>query len=44
MAFGSADYLGNEPWKFDDGHMLAEAVIVNPIEAFMRELDNCFIF
>ena len=44
MAFGCPDYFGNQPWKFDDGHMLAEAVIVNPVSAVMSELDNCIIF
>lgn len=44
MAFGSPDHLGNQPWKFDDGHMLTEAVIVNPVCAVMSELDNCIIF
>ena len=44
MAFGSSDYLGNQPWKLYDGHMLAESVIVNPVGAVVSELDNGVIF
>ena len=44
MALGSPDNLGNQPWKLDDGHMLAESVIVNPVRAVVSEPNNCFIF
>ena len=44
VAFGSTDHFGNQSWKFDGGHMLAESVIVNPVRAVMSELDNCIIF
>ena len=44
VTFGSADHLGNQPWKLADGHMLAEPVIVDPVRAIMSKLDNCLIF
>ena len=44
MAFGSSDYLSNQPWKLYDRHMLAESVIVNPVRAVVSELNDCFIF
>lgn len=44
MAVCSSKDLGDQPGEFLDGHMLAEAMIVDPVGALMSIVDDGWIF
>lgn len=44
MAVGSSEDLGDPPGELFDGHMLGEAMVVDPVRAVMSALDDSWIF
>ena len=43
MTFGSPEYFYDEPWELDDRHMHRKAVVVDPMWAHLREVDDVLV-
>ena len=43
MTLGSSENFDDEPWELFDRHMLGEAVVVDPVGAHLREVDDVLV-